>query len=200
MRLLVATGNAHKLSEFARMLGPGFEVLGFDDLDWPAEARDVEETGATFAENASIKALHASASCELPVLADDSGICIDSLDGGPGIRSARHGGPGLDDRGRYELVLEQMREVPDERRSARFRAAIAVALNGEVVLLEEGAVEGRITRAPRGDGGFGYDPIFFVDELDKGMAELTPSEKDSVSHRARALGALRSRLQALRPE
>ena len=197
MRVLVATGNAHKLSEFARLLGSDFELLGFDDLGWPAEDRDVEETGATFAENAAIKALHASSRCELPVLADDSGICIDALDGGPGIRSARHGGPGLDDRERYELVLEQLREVPDERRGARFRAAIAVALNGAVVLLEEGAVEGRITHAPRGGGGFGYDPIFFLDELDKGMAELTPAEKDSVSHRARALSALRDRLGRL---
>jgi XTP/dITP diphosphohydrolase len=197
MRLLVATGNSHKLAEFSRLLGEDFEVCGFDELGLPPEARDVEETGATFGENASIKALHASAFTELPVLADDSGICIDALDGGPGIRSARHGGQGLDDRQRNELVLETMRDTPSAERSARFRAAIAVAVKGEIALLEEGAVEGRILSKPRGAGGFGYDPIFFVSELEKGMAELSPEEKDSVSHRARALRALRSRLRAL---
>lgn len=197
MRLLVATGNAHKLAEFERLLGEDFEVCGFDDVDFPPGERDVEETGSSFSENATIKAVHASRFTELPVLADDSGICIDALNGGPGVLSARHGGPGLDDRGRYELVLEQLREVPGGERGARFRAAIAVAVQGEVALLEEAAVEGRMLAQPRGEGGFGYDPIFFVDELDKGMAELTPAEKDSVSHRARALRALRSRLRRL---
>ena len=197
MRLLVATGNAHKLAEFGRLLGGDFEVCGFDEAGVPGEGREPEETGASFAENATIKAVAASRFTELPVIADDSGICIDALDGGPGVYSARHGGPGLDDRQRYELVLEQLREVPDGERGARFRAAIAVARGGERVLLEEGAVEGRILHEPRGDGGFGYDPVFFVEELAKGMAEITPAEKDSVSHRARALRALRERLLQL---
>ena len=196
-RVLVATGNAHKAREFARLLGGEIEVLGFGDLELPAgspDPGDVEETGETFAENAAIKAVHASRCTELPVLADDSGICIDALDGGPGVRSARHGGPGLDDRQRYELVLREMEAVPDGDRGARFRAAIALARHGELLRVEEGAVEGRILRAPRGDGGFGYDPIFFVEELGKAMAELSPAEKDSVSHRARALRAMRPHL------
>jgi XTP/dITP diphosphohydrolase len=197
-RVVVATGNRHKLVEFARLLGPDLEVLGLDDLapsPGAPDPSDVEETGATFEENAAIKARHASSCTELPVLADDSGLCVDALDGAPGVRSARHGGPGLSDAERYALVLEAMAGVPAERRGARFHAAVALARRGRVLAIETGVVEGRILDAPRGSGGFGYDPIVFVTELGKGMAELGPAEKDSVSHRARALAAIADRLR-----
>lgn len=196
-RLLVATGNRHKLREFARLLGGELEVVGFAELErrpGDPDPADVEESGDSFAENAAIKAVHASRCTDLPVLADDSGLCVDALDGAPGVRSARHGGPGLDDRQRYELVLRELEGVPEGRRGARFRAALALARRGELLRVEEGAVEGRILPAPHGDGGFGYDPVFFVTELGKGMAELSPDEKDSVSHRARALRAMRPHL------
>ena len=123
-------------------------------------------------------------------MADDSGLCVDALDGGPGVLSARHGGPGLNDRGRYELVLQSLKGLPQERRGAYYEAALVLARSGQFVAVESGRCEGRILEAPRGEGGFGYDPIFFIDEFGLSMAELSPEQKDSLSHRARALESL----------
>jgi XTP/dITP diphosphohydrolase len=190
--VLVATGNRHKQLELQRLIGPGFRAIGFPDASPPASAwarrpEDVEESGASFLANARLKAVHASRHQDRPVLADDSGLVVDALGGRPGVRSARHGGPGLTDRERWELVLAEMAEVPSAERAARYVAAVVLARRGQVLAEGIGIVEGRILEDPRGAGGFGYDPIFLVTELARSMAELTPREKDSVSHRARAL-------------
>jgi XTP/dITP diphosphohydrolase len=184
MRLLIATGNAGKKREFARLLATlAVEVVGLDDLGL---ANDVEESGATFAENALLKARAYAARSGLLTLADDSGLEVDALGGAPGVQSARYGGPGLDDRGRYELLLANLRAVPDERRTARFRCTIAlVAPNGREATAE-GACEGRIVHAPRGEHGFGYDPVFWVVSEGCTMAELPPERKNVISHRAEA--------------
>ncbi len=200
--ILAATSNPHKLIELRRLL-PGMTVAGFGDAHligsdpatWDVPPSGVEETGATFAENAIIKALHASARCDLPVIADDSGLCVEALDGAPGVLSARHGGPGLSDHERTLVLLGQMTRVPAFRRSASYVAVIALARAGRVVSLHEGACSGRILEAPRGTGGFGYDPVFWIEALGKTMAELTPAEKDGMSHRARALAGLRQALE-----
>jgi len=193
--VLAATGNRHKLAELQRLLGERFVVVGFDDLVPPASAwseppASVVESGATFLENARIKALHASTHQDRPVIADDSGLVVDALEGGPGVHSARHGGPGLTDADRWRLVLGAMAGVPAERRTARCVAAVVLARHGSVLAEAEGVVEGTLLDAPRGTGGFGYDPIFLVTELGRGMAEISPAEKDSCSHRARALAAV----------
>ncbi len=182
MRLLIATGNAGKKREFARLLATlPCEVVGLDDLGL---ANDVEESGATFAENALLKARAYAARSGLLTLADDSGLEVDALGGAPGVQSARYGGPCLDDRGRYELLLANLRAVPDERRTARFRCTIAlVAPNGREATAE-GACEGRIVHAPRGEHGFGYDPVFWVASEGCTMAELPPERKNVISHRA----------------
>lgn len=182
MRLLIATGNAGKKREFARLLATlPCEVVGLDDLGL---ANDVEESGATFAENALLKARAYAARSGLLTLADDSGLEVDALGGAPGVQSARYGGPCLDDRGRYELLLANLRAVPDERRTARFRCTIAlVAPNGREATAE-GACEGRIVHAPRGEHGFGYDPVFWVNNEGCTMAELPPERKNVISHRA----------------
>lgn len=197
--VVAATTNEHKLRELARLL-PQFEILGSRDLPRSPAGIDptrIEETGSTFAENAALKATWVSRCTRLPVVADDSGLCVDALGGAPGVRSARHGGPGLDDTARCQLVLEAMADVPDALRTARYVAALAVAQHGRLVAVREAACEGRILRAPRGTGGFGYDPIFLVDDLGRAMAELTPAEKDERSHRARALREVTPTLERL---
>lgn len=203
LRLLAATSNPGKLVELRRLLAPtlvlGFEELaaeGNDPATWQPPPWEVEESGETFLDNAMIKALHASRFTDLAVVADDSGLCVDHLGGRPGVRSARHGGPGLDDRARFMLILEEMRGVPQFLRGASYRAVIALARAGRVLSLHDGAVAGRILEEPRGSGGFGYDPIFFIDALGKTMAETTAEEKDSLSHRARAVAGLAASLSA----
>jgi len=186
--LLLASNNEHKLQELERILGPaGFRVIS------PHQAGVqvlVDETGATFAENAALKARAFASASGLAAIADDSGLVVDALDGEPGVYSARYGGPGLDDRQRLGLVLARMAGVPDERRTARFISAICLAGKDGSELMAEGRVEGVITREPRGAGGFGYDPIFFCPQLGKTFGEASAAEKDAVSHRARALAAL----------
>ena len=155
-----------------------------------------EETGKTYAENALIKARAGVRATGGTALADDSGIEVDALDGGPGLYSARFGGPGLDDAGRTTLLLERLRGVPTERRTARFRCVIAIVEPDGRERLAEGVVGGRITEAPRGDGGFGYDPVFFYPPLGGTFGEIAAEAKHRVSHRgvaARAAGALLSR-------
>jgi len=187
MRLLVATKNPGKLREFAAALIPaGLEVCGVDVLDDPT---DVEESGATFEENARLKAEAFSLRTDLPVLADDSGLEVDALGGEPGVRSARYGGPGLDDEGRNRKVLRELGGVEPGRRTARFRCVLALARAGHTLATFEGVIEGRILDAPRGENGFGYDPLFFHEPSGCTTAELTTEQKQRVSHRGQAIAA-----------
>lgn len=185
-RLLLATNNPGKVREFRRLLaGSSFEVVT------PAEAGislDVEETGATYRENALLKARAFCEAGNCLALADDSGIEVDALDGGPGMYSARFGGPGLDDPGRTALLLEKLAGVPIERRGARYRAIVAIAWPGGEPRCFEGVQEGSIGFEPRGTRGFGYDPVFLVDGA-RMQAEISDEEKDVVSHRGQAVRA-----------
>ena len=185
-RLLLATNNPGKVREFRRLLaGAPYEVVT------PAEAGislDVEETGSSYAENASLKATAFARAGECLALADDSGIEVDALDGGPGMYSARFGGPGLDDRGRTALLLEKLLDVPEPGRGARYRAVVALAWPGGDVQLFEGVQEGAIGRAPRGERGFGYDPVFVIAD-GRVQAEISDEEKDAISHRGKAVRA-----------
>ncbi|MEA4994492.1 MAG: RdgB/HAM1 family non-canonical purine NTP pyrophosphatase, partial [Oscillibacter sp.] len=154
---------------------------------------DVEETGETFAENAMLKAKAVCAAAGLPAIADDSGLCVDALNGGPGVYSARYGGPELDDRGREMLLLNSMRGVPT--RSAHFETAVACAFPGGDTLTAAGRCEGAIAFAPIGSGGFGYDPVFLVPEEAKTFGQMTEEEKAEVSHRGKALRAFAEELR-----
>ena len=192
-RLLLATRNAGKLVELRRMLS-GFDVVGLADVpDFP----EAPETGATFAENALAKAHDAAAATGLPSVADDSGLAVDALNGMPGVLSARWSGRHGDDRANLELLLAQVGDVPDERRGAAFVCAAALVVPGGPETVVHGAWTGRLTRAPRGTNGFGYDPIFVPDGETRTSAELSADEKDAASHRARALQALLPHLRAL---
>jgi XTP/dITP diphosphohydrolase len=192
-RLLLATRNPGKLVELRRMLS-GFDVVGLADVpDFP----EAPETGATFAENALAKARDAAAATGLPSVADDSGLAVDALNGMPGVLSARWSGRHGDDRANLELLLAQVGDVPDERRGAAFVCAAALVVPGGPETVVHGAWTGRLTRAPRGTNGFGYDPIFVPDGETRTSAELSADEKDAASHRARALQALLPHLRAL---
>lgn len=191
MRLLVATGNRHKLEEFRRILAP----LGIEAVS-PAEvgaALDVEETGETFAENARLKAMALRERTGLGVAADDSGLCVDALGGRPGVHSARYMGEDTPHSEKIAGLLRELEGVPDEKRTARFVAAICCVLADGTLLECEGVCEGAIAHSPRGSGGFGYDPVFLVG--DKSFADLAPDEKDRVSHRGRALRQLAEKLK-----
>jgi XTP/dITP diphosphohydrolase len=193
-RLVIATNNPGKLREFRDLLdGCGFELVTPADLGVPFGP---EETGSTFEENAVIKAVAAMEAAGLPALADDSGLEVDKLDGRPGVLSARYAGrgrtdPALSDEDRVQLVLDEMRGVPDAERAARFRCVIAIATPDGAVRTVDGVFEGRLAHAPRGQNGFGYDPIFVVSELGVTSAELPPDEKNAMSHRGHA--ALKAR-------
>ena len=156
-----------------------------------SDARLPEETGQTYAANALVKARTAAALTGALALGDDSGLEVDALRGAPGLHTARFGGPGLTARGRWELLLERLRDVPPDRRTARFRCVIALAgpARGEQVV--EGVVEGVIAAAPRGSGGFGYDPVFFYPPLGRTFGEISDEDKQRVSHRGKALAAAR---------
>ena len=193
--LLLATNNPGKVREFRRLLC-GLSM----DIVTPAEAGislDVEETGSTYEENATLKAEAFANAGDCLALADDSGLEVDALGGEPGALSARFGGERLDDRGRYELLLRKLENVPGPERTARFRAVVAIA--GPALpdpRLFEGVVEGAIAFAPSGEGGFGYDPIFLL-PTGKSAAEQSPEEKDATSHRGIALRAARVYLETL---
>lgn len=193
-RLLVATLNPGKVREIARALTPaGIHIVG---LDYLHDKTPVEETGSTFEENARLKAEGYSLRTELTVLADDSGLEVDALDGAPGVESARYGGPDLDDEGRNRLLVEALRGVSDPaKRTARFRCVLAVARRGRTLATFLGVIEGRILEEPRGSNGFGYDPLFFHPDSECTAAELTAVEKHRVSHRGQAIDAL---LEAIR--
>jgi XTP/dITP diphosphohydrolase len=192
-RLLVATLNPGKVREISAALAPtGFEVHGLETL---GDCPEIEETGTTFEENARLKAEGYSRRTELPVLADDSGLEIDALDGAPGVQSARYGGPGLDDAARNRKLLRALEGVDPDRRTARFRCVLALARRGQTFATFEGTIEGRLLDEPRGHNGFGYDPLFFHPPSGCTTAQLTTAEKQRVSHRGQALAAF---LEALR--
>jgi XTP/dITP diphosphohydrolase len=191
-RLLLATRNAHKTREFSEILGPDFIVR---DLSGEPDAPAIEETGQTFAENAILKALAISKRFPGPVVGDDSGLEVDVLGGAPGIFSARYAGPGARDRDNVARLLEELGRFPNERRySARFRCVLALARAGELLETCEGVIEGAIVSAPRGEGGFGYDPVFQPDGSSQTFGELPAPEKNRISHRARAIRELRAAL------
>jgi XTP/dITP diphosphohydrolase len=191
----VATLNRAKGRELVDLLGElPYEIRLL--ADWPGAALP-EETADTYAGNALIKARTAVSLTECLVLADDSGLEVDALGGAPGLHSARYGGPGLDDAGRVGLLLDALRAVPEARRTARFRCVIALVEPDGRERLVEGTVEGLIAEAPRGRGGFGYDPVFFYPPLGRTLAELTEREKAGVSHRGRAVAAARRLLAAM---
>jgi XTP/dITP diphosphohydrolase len=187
--VLVSTRNAHKLVEIRQILGPSFELL---DLSSVPALGEVEETGTTFEENAALKALAASAHFGGWVLADDSGLEVDALGGAPGVRSARFSGEGATDVTNRALLLEKLATVPADQRSARFRCVIALARRGEVLAHFSGAVEGAIIQREKGEGGFGYDPLFVPEGFGETFAELGAETKNRLSHRGRALAALKS--------
>ena len=187
--VLVSTRNAHKLVEIRQILGPSFELL---DLSSVPALGEVEETGTTFEENAALKALAASAHFGGWVLADDSGLEVDALGGEPGVRSARFSGEGATDVTNRALLLEKLATVPADQRSARFRCVIALARGGEVLSHFSGAVEGAIIQSEKGEGGFGYDPLFVPEGFGETFAELGAETKNRLSHRGRALAALKS--------
>lgn len=196
-RLLLSTGNAGKVREIRAILGDA----GWDIVT-PREAgialAPVAEGGRSYIENAIAKAVVAARAAGLPALADDSGIEVDALGGAPGVTSARYGGPSMrDDHDRNALILRRLEGVPMPRRTARFRAVVALAFPGGRVVTREGLVDGRVALAPQGANGFGYDPIFLLPD-GRSMAEVSAEEKDRISHRALALAALRPLLAELR--
>jgi XTP/dITP diphosphohydrolase len=195
MKLLIATHNLGKLREFAQIYADlSLQLVSLDDvgITW-----DVDETGDTFEANARLKAQAYSDATGLPTLADDSGLIIDALGGEPGVLSARYGGPGLNPVQRYELVLELMRSVPPGRRQARFRCVIALARPGHPIQCASGDIEGEIGYVPRGDAGFGYDPIFYLPGGGPSTAELPPDEKNRISHRGVAARAAKPLIEEI---
>jgi len=196
MKLVLASNNAGKLTEFGRLLeGSGIEVVAQSELG----VQDIEETGLTFVENALLKARNAARVTGLPALADDSGLCVDALDGAPGLYSSRYAGPEGDAQRNIAKLLDALAGISDERRSARFCCALVLLRHAEdpQPLIAEGRWEGRILHAPRGNNGFGYDPVFLDPENNLTAAELDPAIKNRISHRGRALQLLRQRLPEL---
>ena len=193
-QLVLASGNVGKLRELSVIL---------DDLGYQLHAQaeygvsEVAETGTTFVENAIIKARHAASLTDLPALADDSGIEVDALDGAPGVYSARFSGPAADDVANNALLVERLQAVPDAERSARYRAVIVFMRHAgdPSPLICEGSWEGMIQLQPAGEGGFGYDPYFFLPELGCTSAELSAAEKNRISHRGMALVELKKKLR-----
>ena len=196
MDLVLASGNPGKLAELRQLLEGGRHALRPQSEFGVA---DVEETGLTFGENALLKARHAARETGLPALADDSGLCVDALGGAPGLYSARYAGVHGDAAGNIERLLRELEDVPDALRTARFHCVLVVLRHAEDPrpLVAVGSWSGRILRAPRGAGGFGYDPVFLDPENACSAAELDPAIKNAISHRGRALAALQQRLDEL---
>jgi len=189
-RLVLATANPHKVTELSRILEAEEVPVDVAGLrDFPG-APDVAETGATFADNALLKARAAAVFTGLASVADDSGLCCDALGGMPGVLSARWSGAHGDDASNLRLLLDQLSDVPDERRGAQFRCAAVLVLPSGREELSEGTLRGRLIREPRGSNGFGYDPIFVPDGQERTTAEMPPADKDAISHRGRALRGL----------
>ncbi|MFC0005672.1 RdgB/HAM1 family non-canonical purine NTP pyrophosphatase [Micromonospora siamensis] len=191
-KVLLATRNRKKLVELQRILDGALgahriALIGLDDVE---EYPELPESGLTFGENALIKAREGCRRTGLPTIADDSGIAVDALNGMPGVFSARWAGSHGDDQANLQLVLDQIADLPDENRGASFVCTVALVLPGGKEHLVDGRQSGRLLRAPRGEGGFGYDPIFLGDGQERTNAELTPQEKDAISHRGKALREL----------
>jgi len=191
--LFFATRNGHKTRELAQILGPAFAL---QDLRAHPEISDVIEDGATFAKNARIKAKTVSQQLPGLVLADDSGLVVDSLGGAPGVFSARYAGAeASDEANRQKLLIEMAKQGPDADRSARFHCVLALARGGKMLATCEGSVAGEIVRQARGSAGFGYDPLFKPNEFPQTFAELSAATKNSISHRARAVAELKQLLR-----
>ena len=189
-RLVLASGNRGKLVEMREILGGlGLELVAQSEL----RITDAEETGSTFVENAILKARHAARASGLPALGDDSGICVDALDGAPGLRSARYADTHGDSAANIAKLLDALRDVPDARRTAHFHCSIVLLRKPDdpAPLIAEGRWHGTILHVPRGAGGFGYDPVFFDPAFGKSAAELDAATKNHVSHRGQALAKLR---------
>ena len=196
MKIILATQNQGKIRELQELLvDEGIEVLSLSDIpDW----EDVEENGETFADNAALKARAAVQRTGLIALADDSGLEVDDLDGAPGVYSARYAGEPKDDERNNDKLLHLLETTSDDKRMARFRCALVMATPFGKEYLTEGVVEGQILRQRRGQDGFGYDPIFYLPEYARTMAELTMTEKNKLSHRAQAFRKVIPILQALK--
>jgi XTP/dITP diphosphohydrolase len=190
MKLIIATHNRKKAGEMLAILGerfPQLELLTLNDFPGVLEP---EETGTTLEENAKLKALSALEHTRYPCVADDGGFEIDALGGQPGLHSKRFAGESTPFPEKMRLILEKMQDVPEEKRGARFRCVVALALPGEEVHVFEGVCEGKVALEPKGENGFGYDPILWVPELGCTMAELLPQQKHAISHRGKALKQL----------
>jgi XTP/dITP diphosphohydrolase len=188
MQLLLATRNPHKTREFRELLGLAFDVI---DLSSLAEIKLPDETGGTFVENATLKAVTVSEDRHLLVIADDSGLEVDALRGAPGVHSARYAGAEQSSRANVRKLLDELRGIPPVERTARFRCVIVVATPDGATLTAEGSCEGRIIEVSRGSGGFGYDPVFLYAPLERTFAEMPAAMKNGVSHRAGACAELR---------
>jgi len=191
MKLILASKNPKKLREMNEILsGMGVEVCSQADAGVDV---DVEETGGTFEENSLLKAKAVMEASGLPAIADDSGLCVDALNGAPGVYSARYGGDGLDDAGRYRLLLSSM--PAGKPRTAKFVSVITCCFPSGDILTARGECPGTIAFAPMGEGGFGYDPVFFLPKLKKTFAQLSAKEKNAISHRGKALAAFQEKLE-----
>ena len=195
-RIVVASGNAGKLAEFNRLLGEnGIEFVAQGELG----VEDIEETGLTFVENALLKARHAARVTALPALADDSGLCVEALDGGPGLYSARYAGEPSDAERNIDKLLQALDGVTEAQRGAHFHCSLVLLRHAEDPrpLIAQGEWHGRILAARRGAGGFGYDPLFLDPQSGKTAAELEPAIKNRISHRGQALAVLRAKFAQL---
>ena len=195
MKLIIASNNAHKVSEIKAILGCFYdEILSLREAGIDM---DVVEDTNTFEGNALKKAREVFAVADADaVLSDDSGLMVDALGGAPGVYSARYAGEGHDDAANNAKLLDALKDVPGEKRTARFCTSVALIRKGMPAVTANGSVEGRILRSPQGENGFGYDPLFYYEPLKKSFAQLTPEEKNSVSHRRRALESLCDKLRA----
>ncbi len=194
MKLLLATKNKNKIEEIKKIcmtMGSACQLYTLEDFP---ECEDVEEDGETFEENAVKKAVQTARATGMPTIADDSGLEVDALGGAPGVYSARYAGDSADDRANLEKLLDEMKDIPPEKRSARFLCCIALAIEDDIKTFF-GFVEGSIGAEPRGESGFGYDPVFYPRGHDRTFAEMSDDEKNSMSHRAMALAELRNCLK-----
>lgn len=192
-KIVVASDNKGKLREIAQIF-KGYEILSMREAGFSGE---IEETGKTFEENAVLKARAVSKALHCTALADDSGLCVEALGGAPGVYSARFCGRHGDDKANNALLLEKMRSVPDGERAAYFESCVAVCTQSGKVITATGRTHGRILKEEQGEGGFGYDPLFYSDELGKSFGLASAEEKNGVSHRAKALAALSRKIKGI---